>query len=497
MAFGSEDTDPEQGADQGALGGESLGMPAGMMQGGVPQPPPKPGIGPGKHLLTGLVGVLIDGLQAGLQTPQSGQGFSQSAGLAAQMPEQRQQKAIALASQALQLKAQLAQSHVQDLQTKLLASKLDEEMASGLTNAGWEFYQQALKNGTAKMVSGESPDAGTATAKQKEIHDSDPDSSLNTFVGPGIKKGTWGVWQISPKNALQEEMNITIPGNKDVGGSVEDKELKIPAGTDMGTAKVLASQYFRDQAAKIHADMQDPKKATGEEGAYQQAVETAKKAGQPEPSRLTFHKQWEAANVKPTSPDKIDARADKSYQYNQTRVDKLRAPLDTLAARFSRLQEAIDQNSPTADALIMPELMVTMAGGQGSGIRITDTEINRLVDGRSNWEKLKASANKWAIDPQSATSITPAQRQQIRKLVQAVGEKMNAKKAVLDDAEDKLLAADSPQEHRRVVADLQKQLSAVDSGKFPDRETANAVRKATGDQKSQKFDWGSLPAKQQ
>jgi hypothetical protein len=255
MAFGSEDTDPEQGADQGALGGESLGLPAGMMQGGIPQPPPpKPGIGPGRHLLTGLVGVLIDGLQAGMQTPQSGQGFSQSAAMAAQLPQQRQQKNIALQSQQLQLKAQLAQSHVQDLQTKLLASKLDEEMASGLTNAGWEFYQQALKNGTAKMVSGETDDPGTATAKQKELHDSNPDSSLNMFVGPGMKKGTWAVWEVAPKGTLQEDMDFTIPGTKSIGGEIEDEKVHFDAGTDMGTVKVLTSNKFRDMAAKAHAE---------------------------------------------------------------------------------------------------------------------------------------------------------------------------------------------------------------------------------------------------
>ena len=53
-------------------------------------------------------------------------------------------------------------------------------------------------------------------------------------------------------------------------------------------------------------------------------------------------------------PNKDDARMDKSYQLNQNRLDKTRAPIDQLASRFSQLQDTLKQGTPQADALVSP-----------------------------------------------------------------------------------------------------------------------------------------------
>jgi len=263
------------------------------------------------------------------------------------------------------------------------------------------------------------------------------------------------------------------------------------------------SGYMRDQAAKLHAGLEankpDKTPNTAEEQAYQQAAQQAQKAGQPAPSRLAFHQQWEKASAKPVSATATDNRLDKSYQYNQTRLDKIRTPIDALAGRFTRLQDALNQNTPQADALIGPELLSVMAGGAGSGLRMNEAEIARIVGGRSKLESLKADINKWQLDPKKALSITPEQRSQIRSLVTEVGKKINSKQAILSQAGDDLVSTDNIKNHRQIVADVQKQLDSVDSGKFPDRETATKVRNATGQTKPQAkgFDWESLPVKQQ
>jgi len=178
-------------------------------------------------------------------------------------------------------------------------------------------------------------------------------------------------------------------------------------------------------------------------------------------NRLAAHKTWE---IKPEQPGSGDARLDRSYQFNSTQLEKLSAPIDAAVMRMSRLVDSLAQNSPQADALIAPELLTVMAGGQGSGLRMNESEIARIVGGRSNWESLKAAANKWSLDPKTANSITADQRQQIRALVSAVQQKLAAKQAVLDGAHQDLISATDVNGHRQVVAGARSKLTAIDSG---------------------------------
>lgn len=161
---------------------------------------------------------------------------------------------------------------------------------------------------------------------------------------------------------------------------------------------------------------------------------------------------------------KSDARADKSYQLQSGRLDKVRQPVDQVIQRVGRLNDTLNQNSPQADALIAPELLSIMAGGAGSGLRMNEAEIARIVGGRSAWENLKGSFQHWSTNPEEARSITPDQDKQIRALVGAVHSKLAAKQQILDATEDALIASDDPKEHRRIVADARKKLDAIDGG---------------------------------
>jgi hypothetical protein len=201
----------------------------------------------------------------------------------------------------------------------------------------------------------------------------------------------------------------------------------------------------------------------------------------------------QAFEVKPVQPGAGDARLDRSYQYNSTALDKQATPIDATVVRLSRLQDTLNQNTPQADALVAPELLSVMSGGQGSGLRMNEAEISRVVGGRSNWESLKASINKWSTDPKTANSITTAQRQQIRALVATVGQKLSAKKAVLDGAQQDLINANDVSQHRQVVAGARTKLSAIDEGSqiqvtdpqggvhtFPDQASANRFKQLAG-----------------
>jgi hypothetical protein len=159
-----------------------------------------------------------------------------------------------------------------------------------------------------------------------------------------------------------------------------------------------------------------------------------------------------------------DARLDRSYQFNASALTKVGDPIEQLSARVGRLKETLAQGTPQADALVAPELLTVMAGGQGSGLRMNEAEISRIVGGRSQWEALKATLNKWAVDPSKANSITPAQRQQMNALIDAVDGKLNQKRQVIEGANQELINAGDVEGHRRVVANVRKKLADIDAG---------------------------------
>lgn len=100
---------------------------------------------------------------------------------------------------------------------------------------------------------------------------------------------------------------------------------------------------------------------------------------------------------------------------------------------------------------------------------MNEAEISRIVGGRSNFETLKAALNKWQLDPSKALSITPAQRQQIRSLMDEVHGKLLDKQEVLDKARQDLVNEDDPFKHRLIVTGARNQLTKIDMGEGASR----------------------------
>jgi hypothetical protein len=191
-------------------------------------------------------------------------------------------------------------------------------------------------------------------------------------------------------------------------------------------------------------------------------------------NQLKAHKEWE---IRPDQPGANDARNDRSYQYNNNIIEKQRAPIDQRLERLDRAEQAVNQKSAQADALIAPELLSVMVGGQGSGLRMNEAEISRIVGGRSKWADLQAILQKWT--PGSGLSVTPEQRQQISALLKVVREKTVAKQHAYVEAQTALSEASSVQEHRKITTDLKKKLSAIDSGPEHDQPAGEAPGKTS------------------
>jgi hypothetical protein len=161
---------------------------------------------------------------------------------------------------------------------------------------------------------------------------------------------------------------------------------------------------------------------------------------------------------KPAAGGAGDARLDRSFQYNNTQLERLSKPYTDQAARMTRLVATVDQRTPQADALVAPELLTVMAGGQGSGLRMNEAEIKRIVGGRSNYEGLKAALNRWSLDPSEALSITDPQRAQIKALILEVAKRNGQAQELLDAASQGLIDAADVKEHRKILAKLRRDL---------------------------------------
>jgi len=223
-------------------------------------------------------------------------------------------------------------------------------------------------------------------------------------------------------------------------------------------------------------------KPTFEEQNYAEWAETQKKAGQPS-DRMTFERQL---HPKDTS-GREEARGDRSYQWHAGRIDKLREPVAARAERISRLEDTLNQGTPQADALVAPELLSVMAGGAGSGLRMNEAEIARIVGGRNNWETIKAKLEAWRLDPNKGFALTPDQRNQTRALFAAVKDRVSKKQSAIDEESENLAGTDSAAEHRRIYNRLEKRLGQIDSGTgggsgpLSENEARDYLQRAGGD----------------
>ena len=186
------------------------------------------------------------------------------------------------------------------------------------------------------------------------------------------------------------------------------------------------------------------------------------------------------AALNPRASEFYQGQSDKSYQFHVQQLDALAKPISELSTRFSRLQDTVAQGTPQADAFVAPELLSIMAGGAGSGLRMNEAEIYRAVNGRSNWEKLKADINQWAQDPAKANSITAAQRAQIHSLMNAVQARLTAKQNALNKGYQDLAGTTDVSQHRAIFNRTRQSLVDADAAPQNSSVVDDLVKKYGG-----------------
>jgi hypothetical protein len=213
------------------------------------------------------------------------------------------------------------------------------------------------------------------------------------------------------------------------------------------------NQMFAARWQALHGTQAVPQTfQLGQQATYDDFNRTDKLMEQTEKAEAT-QAQWATVNAMRNQTYTLAAqgRDEQDYQRNLAELDRTFKPVTDTLPRLARLQATLAQNSPQADALVAPELLTVMAGGPGSGLRMNEAEISRIIGGRSKWQDLQAAAQKWSLDPTQASSITPEQRIQIHNLVNAVTDKMQQQQQAYSYARQQLLGTADPTARRQVV----------------------------------------------
>ena len=149
-----------------------------------------------------------------------------------------------------------------------------------------------------------------------------------------------------------------------------------------------------------------------------------------------------------------------SYQFHAAELDRLAQPVTESLQTTQRLNDTLAQGTPQSDALVGAQLVRMVSGAQGS-LAGTVPLVEQAVGGRSHWQDLQAAIQKWSTDPNSASSITPEQRQQIHSLADAMTQRTQARQQILMQGRSALAGASGPAQHRAILADVTNKLGSA------------------------------------
>ena len=164
-----------------------------------------------------------------------------------------------------------------------------------------------------------------------------------------------------------------------------------------------------------HTAMEGVEKATG----VQTQLDTA---NQQKEQQAAAHKEEQAGKV---------------YDDYTKQVDKVSTPMEAVSARTTLLLHNLDARNKQSDAQVAPELLSIASGGVGSGLRMNEAEISRVVGGRSIWDALIAAANKVR---EGEGTFSDEQRAEMHKIGEYIYDRSAAVTTVYSDAKDRMLA---------------------------------------------------------
>jgi hypothetical protein len=278
----------------------------------------------------------------------------------------------------------------------------------------------------------------------------------------------------SARSYEEQRKNFLLPGEKAEAAS---KVMKWAGSKIAG----VASQNEWDQARADNPDLrgypeklEDAKKKAAAEKAFSEKEsgddltryldmkEAAKGAPLTPEEKVAITEKFKtlAPDVRAAESEKL--RLQNLYTFGEKQLDDVEKPVRELVTRLANLKDAIEIRSPQADTLLAPEVLSVFAGGTGSGLRMTESEIARVVGGNTVWQRLKNRLNDWQLDPKKGLKIDDAQRDQMRDILKVARDRAAQKMDLIAEGRQGMIDADTDKVLKQTLADTKKKIAGID-----------------------------------
>lgn len=161
-------------------------------------------------------------------------------------------------------------------------------------------------------------------------------------------------------------------------------------------------------------------------------------------------------------PFKEDQAVSRYYTTQQAAVDRLRTPISQQMERAHRTLDNLAHPGQVADSIVAPEFLSVMAGGFGTGLRMSEAELSRINMSQNHWAQLVGEFNKWKTG--SNPVIQPAMRAEMQMLLQLASDRADKKLALYDDYLAQMAESKSTSDMRAIAAKLRAEDSKLTTG---------------------------------
>lgn len=173
--------------------------------------------------------------------------------------------------------------------------------------------------------------------------------------------------------------------------------------------------------------------------------------------------------------DRDERRLDVNKEHAYSEFTKMGTNLEAGMRDFDRLGTLLNQHNSQGDADAAILLLKATAGGEGSGLRMTQSEINNTLGGRTKWESLDSVMRRWSSTPQKAT-IPDEQRANMLKLGKTIRDKMVKMHSALMDARHQVDESDDAKSILRLRSKVHDDMFPAESSLDTHTESDEAVK---------------------
>jgi hypothetical protein len=154
-----------------------------------------------------------------------------------------------------------------------------------------------------------------------------------------------------------------------------------------------------------------------------------------------------------------------AYNRADTELNKKGAPFEDQMKNLELAEAAVNDRTPTGDAHVAPMVLKALVAGQGSGFRMTKSEIDEVKNARSKWDSMAAAFRKWDSGDKASLFFGDAQRSEFLHLIETVRKVTTRHLEPINQTRRKILSAKSVDEIHGHMADMHDPQAPKDDDK--------------------------------